>query len=62
MRAAVRAAAMRLGLTSVAAIEFDVSTIRTTVVSFWSLGRFACGRATPTSSKLSASSSSAGGT
>ena len=38
MRAAVRAAAIRLGLTSVAAIEFDVSTARTTVVSFWSLG------------------------
>ena len=62
IRAAARAAAMRLGVTSFAFIEFDVSTTMTTVVSFWSLGRLACGRATPTSSRLSASSSSAGGT
>ena len=62
MRAAVRAAPMRLGLTSVAAIEFDVSTVRTTVVCFWLVGRFACGRASPTSSELSARSSSTGGT
>ena len=51
IRAAARAAAMRLGVTSLAFIEFDVSTTRTTVVSFWSLGRLACGRATPTSSE-----------
>ena len=61
-RAAVRAAAIRLGVTSLAAIEFDESTARTTVVSFWSLAISACGRATPTSSSASASSSSAGGT
>ena len=42
---------MRLGLTSVAAIEFDESTASTTVVCFWSLAISAWGRATPTSSE-----------
>jgi hypothetical protein len=62
VRAAARAAAMREGRTSVAAMEFDVSTTSTTVVSFWSVGISACGRATPTSSAVSASRSSTGGT
>ena len=50
-RAAARAAAMRLGLTSLAAIELDESTASTTVVCFWSLAIRAWGRATPTSSE-----------
>ena len=54
--------AIRLGWTSVAAIEFDVSTVSTTVVCFWSLAIIAWGLAAPTSSRPRASSSSAGGT
>ena len=49
-------------VTSVAAIEFDVSIVRTTVVCFWSLAIIAWGLAMPTSSRLRAIRSRAGGT
>ena len=56
------ATARRLGGTSVATIEREVSIASTTVASSRSTETFACGRARPVASAASASSASAGAT
>ena len=60
--AALRAASSRVGATSVAVIEREMSTASTTVADFRGTVRSAWGRAIPTTRAASASRSRASGT